>query len=61
MILQRAVKCTMKACWPSSNAELIDVPWMENEYEGFTTQDSQSLHEADLSMAINFTMVPISQ
>lgn len=34
---------------------------MENEYEGFTTQDPQSLHEADLSMAINFAMVPISQ
>lgn len=61
MILPRAVKCAMKTCWPSSHAELIDVPLMVDEYEGFTTQNPQSLHEADLSMAINFTMVPISQ
>jgi hypothetical protein len=41
--------------------ELIEVPLMENEYERFTTKDPQSLHETDLSMAINFAMVPISQ
>lgn len=58
MAMQKAVKCTMNA---RPTVELIEVPLMENEYERFTTKDPQSLHETDLSMAINFAMVPISQ
>lgn len=59
-MVQMAVKCSIKARWPGSTAESIEVPLIENEYEGFTTQGIESLHEADVSMAINFSMVPIS-
>jgi hypothetical protein len=48
MIIQKAVKMTMKARQKSAVVDLIEIPLLENEHEGFTTQDLQSLHEADL-------------